>query len=245
MNKVMAKSVLSIFKNCAFDGELTEYSFEEKILKHLPEDFNYDYQYGATKIVFILPDKDFVIKIPFSGCQVDKVITTKTEKGVERKRVSNYLKFTGAESPMREEDCCGWDYCQVECDIYTLAKEEAVEEFFAKTECIGFIHDYPIYVQEIAKIYVDMYPFRETEETEYRKKYTEEDYEKIDSLCYNHNYDYFNKYWLCDAFKYYGEIKGEEFLQFIKNVRVEDLHKANIGYIGDRPVIIDYSGFNN
>lgn len=138
-----------------------------------------------------------------------------------------------------------WNYCQVECDIYALAEEEAVEDFFAKTECIGFIHDYPIYVQEIAKIYEDIFYSCETEKTEYRKKYTEEDYEKIDSLCYNHNYDYFNKYWLCDAFKYYGEIKGEEFLQFIKNACVGDLHKANIGYIGDRPVIIDYSGFND
>lgn len=226
MDKKLAESVLSIFKDCIFDGELTEYSFEEKILKHLPKDFNYDYNYGATKIVFILPDKNFVIKIPFSGCEV---------------------KFTGAQSPMRteegEED--EWDYCQVECDIYALAEEEAVEDFFAKTECIGFIHDYPIYVQEIAKIYKDIYPSRKIEGTEYRKKYTEEDYEKIDSLCCNHNYDCFNMYWLCDAFKYYGEIKGEEFLQFIKNVCVEDLHKANIGYIGDRPVIIDYSGFNN
>lgn len=244
MDKKLAESILSIFKDCIFDGELTEYSFEEKILKHLPEDFDYDYHYGATKIVFILPDKNFVIKIPFSGCYVDKEIETKTEKGAKYKWISSYSKFTGAQSPMMTEGD-EWDYCQVECDIYALAKEEAVEDFFAKTECIGFIHDYPIYVQEIAKIYKDIYPSRETEETEYRKKYTEEDYEKIDSLCYNHNYNYFNMYWLCDAFKYYGEIKGEEFLQFIKNVRVEDLHKANIGYIGDRPVIIDYSGFNN
>ncbi len=244
MDKKLAESILSIFKDCIFDGELTEYSFEEKILKHLPEDFDYDYYYGATKIVFILPDKNFVIKIPFSGCYVDKEIETKAEKGAKYKWISSYSKFTGAQSPMMTEGD-EWDYCQVECDIYALAEEEAVEDFFAKTECIGFIHNYPIYVQEIAKIYKDIYPFRETEETEYRKKYTEEDYEKIDSLCYNHNYDYFNKYWLCDAFKYYGEIRGEEFLQFIKNVRVEDLHKANIGYIGDRPVIIDYSGFNN
>ena len=245
MDKKLAESVLSIFKDCIFDGELTEYSFEEKILKYLPEDFNYDYHYGATKIVFILPDKNFVIKIPFSGCYKNTMIETNTEKGVKSKWISRYSKFTGAQSPMRKAEEGEWDYCQVECDIYALAAEEAVEDFFAKTECIGFIHGYPIYVQEIAKIYKDIYPSYETEETEYRKKYTEEDYKKIYSLCCNHNYDYFNMYWLCDAFKYYGEIKGEEFLQFIKNACVGDLHKANIGYIGDRPVIIDYSGFND
>ena len=244
MDKKLAESVLSIFKDCIFDGELTEYSFEEKILKYLPEDLNYDYHYGATKIVFILPDKNFVIKIPFSGRYKDKMIEINTKKGVKRKRISSYSKFTGAQSPISVEGD-EWNYCQVECDIYALAEEEAVEDFFAKTECIGFIHDYPIYVQEIAKIYEDIFHSCEIEKAEYRKKYTEEDYEKIDSLCYNHNYDYFNKYWLCDAFKYYGEIKGEEFLQFIKNACVGDLHKANIGYIGDRPVIIDYSGFND
>lgn len=244
MNKKTAESILSIFKDCVFDGELTEYSFEEKILKHLPEDLNYDYHYGATKIVFILPDKDFVIKIPFSGQYIHKEVIKKTETGkVCRQRVSRYIEFEGAESPICGEGR-GWNYCQVECDIYALAESETVEEFFAKTECIGFIHDYPIYIQETAKIYKDMYPFRDNEEREYKEKYTKKEIKTIDSLCEKYHYYFFNVFWLCDAFNYYGQEKGEKLLSFIKTARIEDLHKSNIGYIGEKPVIIDYAGFN-
>ena len=40
-------------------------------------------------------------------------------------------------------------------------------------------------------------------------------------------------------------ITGDELLSFIDEYDISDLHDANIGYIGMRPVLVDYSSFND
>ena len=51
-----------------------------------------------------------------------------------------------------------------------------------------------------------------------------------------------------NLFKYKGlEFFGEEILKqldrFIDTYGINDLHTSNVGYIGNRPVLIDYSGY--
>ena len=55
----------------------------------------------------------------------------------------------------------------------------------------------------------------------------------------------FNLEWLSDAFHYYGEKVFHKLLEFIRTVGINDLHDGNIGYIGNRPVLVDYSSFDS
>ena len=90
---MLNEEILQLFNACTFDGILTENDFEDKVLSNLPDDLKYHYEYGATKLVIILSDCDFVIKIPFSGSYYEE----------------EYVEFENASF----EDC-EWDYCKTE-----------------------------------------------------------------------------------------------------------------------------------
>ena len=64
---MLNEEILQLFNACTFDGILTENDFADKVLSNLPDGLKYHYEYGATKLVIILSNCDFVIKIPFSG----------------------------------------------------------------------------------------------------------------------------------------------------------------------------------
>ena len=53
----------------------------------------------------------------------------------------------------------------------------------------------------------------------------------------------FNSCWLSDFLDYFGEDIFQKFMKFIDKQNIGDLHSDNIGYIGNRPVLIDYSGY--
>ena len=42
---------------------------------------------------------------------------------------------------------------------------------------------------------------------------------------------------------YYGKEKVLTLCNFLNQNRLNDFHSSNVGFIGDRPVLIDYSGF--
>ena len=127
--------ILNIFKNCFFEN-LNDKNFKENILDNLPSDFNYEYHYGASKLVIIPKyENKYVIKIPFSG-YFDYV----------------YDEFYFFSNANEDEDKC-WDYCLTELLIYRRAKKEKINQIFAKSRLIGTINDYPIYIQEKAKTY--------------------------------------------------------------------------------------------
>lgn len=144
---------------------------------------------------------------------------------------SDYRMLRGAECPN------GWDYCEVETIKYENAEDYNVSNCFAKTELIGTIDDYPIYKQEFATIY--------SNSDSSTSSHTREDEEKVEKYCDDNCYDCFNTYWLSDAFMYFGEKKFCQLMQFIQDFNIADLHSHNLGYIGMRPVLVDYSSFND
>ena len=75
--------------------------------------------------------------------------------------------------------------------------------------------------------------------------HNEEDLEKVRSLCSSNNYDCFNTIWLSDVFNFFGEQLFYKLMNFIADCDIRDLHNGNIGYIGMRPVLVDYSSFND
>ena len=53
----------------------------------------------------------------------------------------------------------------------------------------------------------------------------------------------FNICWLKDFLEFFGEEILKQLNKFIDAYGINDLHTSNVGYIGNRPVLIDYSGY--
>jgi hypothetical protein len=229
------ENILNLFKDCIFNGELTEDTFEYDILDHLPKDLSYNYFFGATKLVIILSGTNFVIKIPYTG-----FITSTEEYDEDADEYVDgeeyYEDFSGADNGINN-----WDYCLKEVMEYQDAKKNHVEKAFAKTKIIGKINGHPIYIQERAETFWDR-RHKRYENGEY-KKYTKEKTSRVISRCEEKNFLCFNRDWLTDLLEYYGEKKFDQIMSFIKNAEIRDLHNENLGYIGSRPVLIDYSGY--
>lgn len=183
----------------------------------------FDYATGATKGVLIFEQLGFVIKIPF--CRNSEDCEYNSAYGEYE-----CCYFTGADTDN------GWDYCEAEANKYERAEEEGLAQCFAKTKKIGDIDGYPIYMQELADIYKSI---------DYQSSHTEEDSRQVSSICNSNNFYMFNIEWLSDAFHYYGEKVFHKLLEFIRTVGINDLHDGNIGYIGNRPVLVDYSSFDS
>lgn len=193
---------------------LQENWFYDQIVMPFKEKYHktFSYDTGATKGVFIFPELDFVIKIPFT--------------------------HTGDDEELRGADDSGegWNYCEVEELKYERATTFGVEECFAKTVLVGKVKGYPIYAQEKAKIF--------TKEGSPSPRKSDEEYEKMEDICDGLG-ECFNRIWLSDAFDYFGEKIFYGLLEFINSFDISDLHDGNIGYIGMRPVLIDYSSYND
>ena len=102
-------------------------------MEDMPEDVGFTVRFGATKIVLIPQDEDFVVKIPIYG---------DAEWGG--------AFWTGAASPelsKRGYDVDCNDYCELESCFYECAREEGVEQFFVPTYYGGMIGDIPYYLQ--------------------------------------------------------------------------------------------------
>lgn len=216
--------ILEALSYGTFD-EIDEAEFYPVVVQPFSEKYKkpFDYATGATKGVLIFEQLGFVIKIPF--CR-------NTENCYYNSAYGEYecCYFTGADTDN------GWDYCEAEADKYERAETEGLAQCFAKTEKIGDIDGYPIYMQELADIYKSI---------DYQSSHTEEDSRQVSSICNSNNFYMFNIEWLSDAFHYYGEKVFHKLLEFIRTVGINDLHDGNIGYIGNRPVLVDYSSFDS
>lgn len=216
--------ILEALSYGTFD-EIDEAEFYPVVVQPFSEKYKkpFDYATGATKGVLIFEQLGFVIKIPF--CR-------NTEDCYYNSAYGEYecCYFTGADTDN------GWDYCEAEADKYERAETEGLAQCFAKTKKIGDIDGYPIYMQELADIYKSI---------DYQSSHTEEDSRQVSSICNSNNFYMFNIEWLSDAFHYYGEKVFHKLLEFIRTVGINDLHDGNIGYIGNRPVLVDYSSFDS
>ena len=216
--------ILEALSYGTFD-EIDEAEFYPVVVQPFSEKYKkpFDYATGATKGVLIFEQLGFVIKIPF--CRNSEDCEYNSAYGEYE-----CCYFTGADTDN------GWDYCEAEANKYERAEEEGLAQCFAKTKKIGDIDGYPIYMQELADIYKSI---------DYQSSHTEEDSRQVSSICNSNNFYMFNIEWLSDAFHYYGEKMFHKLLEFIRTVGINDLHDGNIGYIGNRPVLVDYSSFDS
>lgn len=207
--------ILRALENCDFEN-LTQDDCVEKIIDCMDTNIIPDrFAMGASKLVLLLPDENFVIKIPFKGEYYD----------------GEFYEFDAATTPDLE---CTWDYCHLEQHIFKTALECGAGDFLLETFCIGQVKDYPIYAQKKAETFYSCDSGKER----YSPEEASRIYEKFDI-------DQLNMNWIMDFLAYYAEENLELLCGLIRESLLSDLHEGNIGYYEGRPVIFDYAGFWN
>ena len=214
-----------------YEGIVFHEGKNDEFFNSIDNDFcnYYNYAYGATKLALIPLNKndDYVIKIPYTGSYYYKS-GYYTSNATYHPSETDYYDFIAADDETRP-----WDYCAGEAKRYILAEQEGLSKCFAKTELLGYVNNYPIYIQEKCVTFSDC-----------KKNHLHSEEEKLKtSKCCN-NYYGINRDWLTDFRLYYGEDILLKFINFIQSMQWDDdLRTENIGYIQNRPVLIDYSGF--
>ena len=228
-NKESILEMLSIAP--IYKGELFHEGKNEDFMIHMGKDFynSYTYANGATKFVLIpLNTDNYVIKIPYTGSYNFESGYYDDDNYYHHGR-EDYWEYYGSECRERP-----WDYCAGEVQRYKEAEKNGLAECFAKTELLGYVNDYPVYIQEKCITY---------DSCAYNHHYSVDEKIKTSKCCSSSSID-INMNWLTDFRFYYGEEKLLKFINFIHEAQWDDdLRGENIGYIEDRPVLIDYSGF--
>lgn len=222
---------------------------------------DWTYDEGVSKFVLIFRDLGFVIKIPYTGSNdgdgdvkspCDDCTRWSSCRGScqscsryqnwEYDEYKYYQSFGGADftprAAVRKELERSWDYCEAEAWFYNKAKENGVEVCFAETRLLGFVDGHPIYTQPLATIYSDYYTSSRKTHTLEEKISTKEACKRIDGWCFNVD-------WLTDFILFFGDDMFQNFMNFIKEYGVDDLHNGNVGYVDGVPVLVDYSGYND
>ena len=201
------------------------------------EDYTVDS--GASKVVLVFTNSDYVVKIPFKGelCECDNY---DCENSCNRDRscsrcsrgsvVESCNEFTGARIGESEYS---WDYCAAEQFFYEKAVVAGVEEFFIKTIFIGEFDGHPIYLQEKVEVYGYNSQTKSSEQSKeifierfYHSEIQNEDFGGL-------------------LVEYYGEDRVNQLVEFLSGVGISDLHSSNVGIRANRPVLFDYSGYDS
>lgn len=223
------------FENNTVFSVTDEYVFGEEVENW--EGHLYYWRSGASKFVILLDNVEtfnLVVKIPFAG--------SNKEWNFEKQHYEDkgFCYFNGA------ADETGWNYCAVEYNIYKAAEAEGLSACFAAVDVLETNLKYPVYMQEKAIPFDDYYYDEESNHySEDESKYTDEQFNSTKEKCRENKIYDFNTLWLTDFIQYYGVDMFAKFSQFIQKKSINDLHNGNIGYIGNRPVLIDYSGWED
>lgn len=216
--------VLKLLEVCTFKDTFTSEDYYHDVIAPLEEagKSTIECDSGATKLVLWIPNFDeYVVKIPFTGVYEEDWI--KEDEGYVWQE--DYQEYFGAYD--------GWDYCYVETSLYADAVKEGVEQFFLETSFLGHIKGHPIYIQPRAEEFYEISHNISLEEKQESNKICRE-------YCVS-----LKPEWVLDAIKCYGLSQVKKLFAFINEYQIEDLHGNNLGYYKNKPVIIDYAGFNS
>lgn len=130
------------------------------------------------------------------------------------------------------------DYCMIEYKNYLCAKENGFEEYFPYTDLLCEYEGVAFLIQEKAICSEDeitsgwYHTMREVMEADY-----DEDDDDFNSRIWDAVYD------MDDIQRADFTFDNSAFTDFLINNGIGDLHEGNFGYIGNRTVIIDFSGW--
>lgn len=123
-------------------------------------------------------------------------------------------------------------YCKMEAENYADAVKAGLELYFAETRIIAEVDGIVFTIQEQcvcdeAEVYNSAR--RYVEETDYRDLSEDDIGAEVDEMC--------------EAGRLYEIFDDAALRSFICCHRINDLHQGNFGFIGERLVMTDYSGF--
>lgn len=196
------------------------------LTKILSKSDKYKMNGGATKIVIIPNDADYVIKIPITGTYI-------TEHDAD----GNKVHILEGRVDMEE-----FDHLEHEQSIWRTLNRES-KKVFLPNITIGEINGIPIYVQErVAKTFMDTRS-DQIEKTEGSVKSAQK---LIEKSGYGSNDDddinILNEDFIAAIVEYYDEETARQVLSDAEEIG--DLHNENYGFTEDgRPVIFDYADF--
>lgn len=224
------------------DFTLSQLNMRDDIIDPLRRNSNihFTWENGATKLVLLPRDEDFVIKIPFTGYWDEddyesnmRSYERAEDRGEEPEEIIDtdfYYEFTYASIDEDDPEC--WDYCRLECAIYEKAAAAGLARYFAKEEIIGYLDDFfPIYAQEKVSAF--------------SKVYDKDIGQRTSKRCEELNVDCIHSMWVHDFFEIYGEEEYVKLANFLKEEDLWDFHGGNIGYRNGKPILMDYSGYND
>jgi len=204
------------------DEDACEFSDSIKLYSEYFNDENTDFDSGASKFCIIPKDENYVIKVPF-----------------------DYLWIEGDYAEGQESEYAPLiDYCDLEQQNYIEAKTEyaGAEKFLAETKCL-YSGKNKFYVQEKATGYWTRY----NDNGSLQSLLNSTDSARLKSAINSGACSNIPAHWLEDLVEYglmYDAMEDvNSFLDFLDDSRIGDLCGRNIGYIGDKPVLFDYSSW--
>ena len=203
------------------------YTFDEYFSVH-EEDFlisaidcektpDFDWGDGASKLVIIPFDTDYVIKIPFN---------------------SNHNEFGATWEAFYTQD-----YCEKEVELYdSLAENEnpIFLQFFLPLTRVKEFQNWEIYIQPKCEIYDN------TDKWDRQNSYSKNSMDMVKSnACAE--LSSLPEDWLAAVAEVLQDIGlVKEFIHILEEYGInQDLHRGNIGYCNGKPIILDYGGFDD
>ena len=189
-------------------------------IHNAPDEYDVECKDGATKVVLVCNDKNFVIKIPTYG-EMDCDWT------------SAWMGAYSVELDARGYEITRNDYCELEMALYECAQEQGLDKFLVPTEFVGEMCGIPIYVQpKITYLYS-------------QGKHSNEDEYTYASIA---NSDMIEPSVGAELLVYYTIDEVRAFLEFVRAFGMNDLDAKRNGWFAPeygRYVFWDYAGFHN
>lgn len=127
------------------------------------------------------------------------------------------------------------NYARKEYEIYCLAEEVGLEYYFPETIYLGEFGGVPFYVQKMADCQEDAISADWYERLAETYDYYGDEYTDSEIWDVIYDMDDREKVMLC--------FDDEDLADFLMENHIGDLHEGNFGYIDDRLVIVDFSGY--
>lgn len=183
---------------------------------------------GASKIGFVSLDGSFVCKFNYSAeIDCDYHIWYDEDEEVEHDHIDGCIDFDEYNN-----------YCDDEYSYSCEFEAAGFGDLIAKVKLGKKIPgtNIQMYIQEKAKIYHDWGSL---------EKASEDSQSKAKDIINDIYVDELEEEWLADLVEYCGEDRARDFLGYIDEMGINDLHSNNVGYIDDAAVLVDFSGYWN
>ena len=144
------------------------------------------------------------------------------------------------------EDSDDWDEALEEVSIYNKAVEAGLGMFFPKTEVFCVVNGITFVIQEKVDFSVLHTPNNKADRYAHQTRTISPTIVEKMSDCFLrlHRGRSLDFTWASMAIVLYGKRKCKALCKFIAQYEINDLHASNIGYLKNKPIILDFSGYH-